>query len=729
MRERLELLAPAGNLEILKSVIHAGADAVYFGGNKFGARAYADNFSKEEVYEAIDFGHLHERKVIMAVNTILKQKELEEELYDYLLPYYERGLDAVIVQDFGLLSFVRKHFPGLGVHTSTQMTVTNEYGARFLANQGASRIVMAREMSLEEIAAIHQAMPELEIEAFVHGALCYCFSGQCLMSSMIGGRSGNRGRCAQPCRLPYAICSDAQGKQTISDSAHQYPLSLKDLCTISNLPKIAKAGVYSFKIEGRMKQAEYAAGVVSIYRKYMDRYLDYGEEAYQISAEDNRKLLDFGNRSGFTKGYYEMHNGSSMVTYEKPNHRKTNETLADSIRNTYVLEELKKEIYGYVTIKQGQPVCLTITDGTDSYTHTGEIPQPALKKSLEAEEVRKRLSKLGNTPFVLQNLEIDLEDGIFLPVSQLNELRRNAILGLELQIRRRYERTDAIAKTVCKAEHTVLEQKNQISIAVETKEQLFAVLGYENYDRLYVDPTMFSVNEVESEWRCLREATKKKKISLYIAMPYVFRRKTVLNWKKIYLQLEADGYLVKTYDELGFLLEQGVDTKCIKLDHSVYIHSNWTKEAMFALGKFGDTIPLEQNKKEIMARNNRNSEIVLYGYLPLMVSAQCVKGNYLGCKKEAGMVYLKDRKNMMFPVKNICEHCYNVIYNARPMSLMKYQKELEGFGIHEYRLSFTIEHQKRVKEILDSFFEGKTVEEMTDSELEFTFGHYKRGVE
>ena len=261
-----ELLAPAGSLDICKAVIHAGADAVYLGGSKYGARAFAQNFSESEVLEALDFAHLYGRRIMLTVNTLLKNREMGRKLYEYLKPFYEHGLDAVIVQDYGVFQFVRKYFPELPVHASTQMSVANVQGARFLQKQGAARIVTARELSLPEIRRIYDETG-VEIESFIHGALCYCYSGQCLMSSLFGGRSGNRGRCAQPCRLSYQV-TDETGK--VYHRKEKYPLSPKDLCAVELLPQLCEAGIYSFKIEGRMKSLEYAAGVTGIYRKYLD---------------------------------------------------------------------------------------------------------------------------------------------------------------------------------------------------------------------------------------------------------------------------------------------------------------------------------------------------------------------------------------------------------------------------------------------------------------------------
>ena len=323
MKDRVEILAPAGSMECLKAAIAAGADAVYTGGALFGARAYAHNLTEEELLEAIDYVHLHGRRLYLTVNTLIKDREMEKQMYDYLLPYYRQGLDAVIVQDIGLFRFSRKHFPDLPIHASTQMTLTGVDGAKFLEKEGAQRIVTSRELSMAEVKKIADET-ELEIESFVHGALCYCYSGQCLFSSFIGGRSGNRGQCAQPCRLLY---------RTPEAKRPQYLLSLKDICTLELIPEMIESGIYSFKIEGRMKKPEYAAAVAFQYRKYADLYLKYYEECpagedpaayamkkYRVCEEDRQMLLDLYNRGGFHTGYYHTQNGREMVSLNRPNH-------------------------------------------------------------------------------------------------------------------------------------------------------------------------------------------------------------------------------------------------------------------------------------------------------------------------------------------------------------------------------------------------------------------------
>ena len=311
---KVEILAPAGSYDILMADFAAGADAVYLGGAMFGARAYANNLSQEELLRALDYAHLHDKKIYLTVNTLMKQQELEDRLLPYLEPFYKAGLSAVIVQDFGAFEAIKEAFPGLHIHASTQMTVTGAAGAKLLKEAGASRVVTARELNLAEIKAIHDNC-DIEIESFIHGALCYCYSGQCLLSSFQGGRSGNRGRCAQPCRLMYTPQTSAmprtKGKGLRGDENRQkdsngsaYLLSPKDMCGLPVLPDIIEAGVYSLKIEGRMKNVNYAAGVTGIYRKYVDRYLEYGREGFKVEDSDINDLMDLYNRGAFTTGYY-----------------------------------------------------------------------------------------------------------------------------------------------------------------------------------------------------------------------------------------------------------------------------------------------------------------------------------------------------------------------------------------------------------------------------------------
>ncbi len=352
---KVEILAPAGSYDILMADFAAGADAVYLGGAMFGARAYANNLSQEELLRALDYAHLHDKKIYLTVNTLMKQQELEDRLLPYLEPFYKAGLSAVIVQDFGAFEAIKEAFPGLHIHASTQMTVTGAAGAKLLKEAGASRVVTARELNLAEIKAIHDNC-DIEIESFIHGALCYCYSGQCLLSSFQGGRSGNRGRCAQPCRLMYTPQTSAmprtKGKGLRGDENRQkdsngsaYLLSPKDMCGLPVLPDIIEAGVYSLKIEGRMKNVNYAAGVTGIYRKYVDRYLEYGREGFKVEDSDINDLMDLYNRGAFTTGYYNNTKGREMISLKRPNHMGTKALKVLKNEGGRVLFEALEQIY------------------------------------------------------------------------------------------------------------------------------------------------------------------------------------------------------------------------------------------------------------------------------------------------------------------------------------------------------------------------------------------------
>ncbi len=748
MTEKLELLAPAGTLQTLKAVIHAGADAVYFGGSRFGARAYAGNLNQEEVLEAIDFAHIHNRKTMLAVNTLLKEKELEKELYEYLLPYYERGLDAVIVQDFGVMRFIRRNFKGLPVHASTQMTVTGAAGAEFLAQAGAERIVLARELSLSEIRDIHRKVP-VELESFVHGALCYCYSGQCLLSSMLGGRSGNRGRCAQPCRLPYTVLEQG-GKQ--NGKGHTYPLSPKDLCAIDLLPELAESGIVSFKIEGRMKQTEYAQGVVSIYRTYLDRYQNYGKEGYAVSDEDRKMLLHFGNRSGFTTGYYKQQNGPDMITFGKSNHKKEQDS-AETVQ-----AERRQMIRGRLCVRRDMPMDLTVKFRDVKLTVTGEMAEAAQNHPVTEEVLRQKLMKTKNTPFEFEHLSIVLDEGLFVPVKSVNELRRKALDRLEELYLRRYERTasecqylkqeadmcirgaeyartpvtDGRKGEECRyqAQTAGVDNKNAESrllftASVEQEEQISPVLSDPFISVIYIDSTMFTRDDTPAKLEALIKEAKQVRKQVFYILPAVFRNDTAEWYASVLQNLRPDGFLVNNYDALGFLLKQGIAPERIRIDYNLYTWSTESRRAFLELGIAGDTIPLELNRAEIRRRENQGSEMMIYGYLPLMTSAQCIKKNRSHCDKTPCTCFLQDRYNICFPVKNNCNECYNVIYNSRPLSLLSLTKELESSGIRRVRLSFTIESKTQTEEILHAARTGG----LDKTALEYTYGHYKRGAE
>lgn len=727
----MELLAPAGSFAACKAVIAAGADAVYLGGSRFGARAYAENFTQEDLLQAIDYVHLHGRKVYLAVNTLLKQWEMDA-FYSYMLPYYEQGVDAAIVQDFGILQKIRTCFPGLAIHASTQMSVTSAYGAAYLKQLGVTRIVPARELSLQEIDSIYR-QTGMELETFVHGALCYCYSGQCLLSSMLGGRSGNRGRCAQPCRLPYTIYANDQKSVLQTECC---ALSMKDLCALPLLPQLAEAGVHSLKIEGRMKSPEYAAGVTAIYRKYLDRYTKEG--CFDVEQEDEGKLADTGSRSGFTEGYYMQQSGTGMLAIASSGYTKNNEAYLQEIHEKYVTKDKKIPLCANIELIACQPAKLTMSAGSFCTAVQYGLAEPAKNSPVSREMVTNQLSKTGNTPFVMESVAISMEKPVFLPKQMLNELRRRAIAQLFEQITGQYRRKAPSGQI---AEKTAKEQKSEaarrtVYVAVEENAQLEAVLPYEFVSRIYLDSTMYPHKQFGEQLKKQVAKVKTAGKQAYLILPAVFREDTAqffkAQWQTI-VQAGIDGYLCKNYDTLGFLEAQQVPKECCVLDHMVYTYSDTTKRAFAKAGWQYDTIPVELNKKELLARSNQNSELIVYGRIPLMVSAQCLQKTIGRCDKARTLCYLKDRYHKMFPARANCSACYQTIYNSQPLSLLGLQKELERLQPVAYRLHFTIEPASKVTCILDGWKQLWRENHPPDWRkvlgTTYTNGHYKRGVE
>lgn len=422
-----ELLAPAGSIESMRAAVNAGADAVYMGGPKYGARAYADNPDLEGLIKTLRFLHLYGRKLYLTVNTLIKEREMGEEVISFLRPLYEEGLDAVIVQDYGVTALIRETFPALPIHASTQMAVSSEFGARLLSDIGISRVVLPRELSLEDIKSVAER-GEIETECFIHGALCYCYSGQCLMSSIIGGRSGNRGRCAQVCRLGFP---------------KEHLLNLKDLNTLTILPDIIDTGVDSLKIEGRMKSPRYTAGVTSVYRKYIDMYATLGRDGYKVSAADKKLLTELYDRGGNTTGYFTRHNGKDMIFKgDKPEMREVSAKTLEAIDKKYIDNNVKIPVQAEITILAGIPLRMTLTDGHKTVTAYGDPVSRAQNRPLSEEDVKRSISKFGDTCFELTDLNINMNPDAFLPVSALNSLRRNASDELEKERINGYKRVN-----------------------------------------------------------------------------------------------------------------------------------------------------------------------------------------------------------------------------------------------------------------------------------------------
>ena len=817
MRNReVEVLAPAGSYDCFRAAISAGADAVYAGGSRFGARAYADNFSEEELIRAIEEAHLFGKKLYLTVNTLLKDNEIKE-LSGYLSPLYEKGLDAVIVQDVGVLEYIKSEFPELDIHASTQMTITGYPGAAFFEKAGAVRVVPARELSLAEIREIREHT-DLEIECFVHGALCYSYSGQCLLSSVIGGRSGNRGQCAQPCRLPWA-----------TDGHRKYYMSLKDMCTLDLIPDLIEAGVDSFKIEGRMKKPEYVAAVTSVYRKYTDLYLEKGTAGFQIDPEDREMLLDLYNRGGFHTGYYKQHNGRNMLSLDRPNHagvpavvvnrrrgrkidgtaltdlkkgdvlelgagKKSNytlgtdlpkgasvslllpkdgkaekgttfprvrsESLIQTIRKNFLSARPQREAEGFLSLVPGSPARLTVKGGGQSVSVNSEVNvQNAENRPLEAEQLKKRLSKTGESDFFFSSLKVQMDGDVFLPVQELNHMRRTALEELRQKIVSSFYRmenpdknidTDSISaedNLEWKSAPFVSERQNSdteftgeqpvLTVLAETLEQLEGIAEYlsvhpsSRIRRIYADcrisSRFFEDEKVISLLSGLRSAGKK----VFPAMPHVFRKNDRIRLAedaKQFIHFPMDGMLLRSCEEVSILLNSRFD-KTIILDHNLYMFNRYAKKFWARHGITEFTAPAELSCKELSELGLASAELIVYGYIPVMISAQCISSAAGSCRKKSGLTFIEDRFRNRFPVKNNCSSCYNVIYNTLPVYLGNQQESLRQIAPEKLRIQFSVESRKQVGEILSLFEEndgGSPV--CTEAPFSFTQGHFKRGI-
>lgn len=829
MDRRIEILAPAGSYEAMRAAMNAGCDAVYMGGSRFGARAYADNPDEDTLIRAIEEAHLRDKRLYLTVNTLVKEEERLDLLYKYLEKYYLAGLDAVIVQDVGVMRFIHRHFPKLAIHASTQTTITMGQGANLLKSMGVTRIVTARELSFKEIKAI-RSTTDMEIETFVHGALCYSYSGQCLMSSMIGGRSGNRGRCAQPCRMPYQFFSD---NKIISSEAEPYLLSPKDINTLALIPNFLEAGVTSFKIEGRMKRPEYAAGVTHIYRKYLDLYLSHGKDRFYdyLKGNDYRSdmlnLMDLYNRGGFSEGYGKTYHGKDMMSMARPNHsgvaigrvvscgkgnasiqldedvysqdvleirsndnklqyeftlkdnrpkgdllktrvglasskknhrlskdqaygldikigdmvyRTRNNSLLDSIAESFINKDARQNIRGFLYAKQGERLQLTLSYKDQSVTAYHNKVEEAIKQPMDEERLRSSIDKLGDTMYQFKELYIESDKNIFIPVAGLNEIRREAVAMLTEAIVASFQRSHedlGISRDI--KDYIVNKDSSQnikISVSVQTKEQYEEAWKYPEISSIYVDYDSFSMEEIID----MAKASCKANKTFYVLLPHICRMKVYDQLDKDIDNLmgykEVDGFIAKNFEEVELLQRLFSDRgeeKRLRLNHNMYIFNKEAKLFWKDKNVHAFTAPVELNEKELMDLGLEELELMVYGYLPLMVTAQCLYTSTNACNKckaaSNKIDYILDRMGKRFYVKASCSSCSNIIYNGQRLSLLGQADQIRDLGPDGIRLDFTFETVDEVKAVLsayrDVFYYGK------NPKLDFdnvTTGHFKRGV-
>lgn len=711
---KVELLAPAGDYDCFLAAVKAGADAVYLGGN-FSARAYAKNFSDEEILSALDYAHFHNRKVYMTLNIVMKDDEIIT-IAEYLKPFYEAGLDGVIVQDIGLIAYIKKYFPLLPVHASTQMTITDSEGAIFLNKMGINRVVLARELSLSEIRSIHNKC-DAELECFIHGALCYSYSGKCLMSSFIGGRSGNRGRCAGTCRLPFD---------------GEYPISCKDLCTINIIPKLIAAGITSFKIEGRMKSAEYVAGVVGIYRKYIDMY--YSNTDYIVDRNDLNTLLKLYTRSGNCEGYYFSRNGRNMITLDMPGYAKADEELSRNTYELYTSSDISRPVNMSFIMHRNMPVSLSASCGDYKVTVTGDNAQEALSRPLTKEDINKQLGRLGGTEFAAGQIDIDVEEGLFMPVGKLNEIRRSALNSLKEEILSPYKR---VCSEISNDSHNISKsdepERSDISIHVYAKtiNQATSALKTGRCGMISID--FWELKSKYNDFMNLISNDEGADIPfIYVIMPYVVRNgfterysefiDTILNDNRI------KGVIVDNYELLYYIKSLNYSGNIIT-DLHMYALNHEASDTLRSYGIKMNTTPIELNKAELLRRNIPGEDMIVYGYIPLMVSAQCVHNTRVGCDKSYSSHILKDRYGKEFTAVSECGDCNSILYNCVPVSLHKDIDIIRRLGPCSIRLMFTMEDETTVNDVVCGFSELILHDTAYNPVYEYTRGHLLRGVE
>ncbi|WP_409068951.1 DUF3656 domain-containing protein [Clostridium sp. FAM 1755] len=785
----IELLAPAGSIESLYAAVQAGADAVYMGGSKFSARAYANNFNDGELKNAIDYCHLYGVKVYITVNTLIKEEEMKEAI-KYIGFLYDIGVDALIIQDTGIAKLVRKYYKDFEIHASTQMTIHNGEGAIFLKKLGFKRIVLSRELSLKEIEYISKDLG-IETEIFIHGALCICYSGQCLMSSILGGRSGNRGRCAQPCRLPYTLTNENNG-----DERKGYLLSPKDICNIENMEDLIKAGATSFKIEGRMKRPEYVAGVVRSYRKAIDSIVN--KEDFK-QKENKKQLMQLFNREGFSKAYIYGNKGKDMMAYSFPKNTglhlgkvnkgksiklEENLKVKDGIRNgnkgftvSSIIKEnkevekaykgdlvkikpsnykFKDELYktsdvellqslskvyedkfnnkiyleANLSFKVGEKIKLSCEHNGEFYSVEGKEVEKALKKPLTMEKLEENLMKSGETPFKINKINFDFYEDGFLPVSEINNCRRMFIKSIEEKIIQNNSQCGKIKENNV---DNIYDNINRIKednspeymFSVYTYEQLKAVVDC-GFRNIIVD--LFIRNALNLNK--IKELYKD--LNIYLKVPNIIKSE----FSYVENIIEDNLYRIKgiVTANLGIINKFNNKTEIIG-DYKLNIFNSFAGDFYKEFIK-RSCLSIELNKKEIKSivkHMNLGKQMLIYGKIENMVSEYCPIGSMFG-GKNGSCTCSKECEKGIYTLKDRMNakfpvktdiFCRSHIYNNSDINLIGNIEEIEMLGINSFRLDFLEESYEEIQYILKSLKE----KEWDGDFKNYTRGHYKRGVE
>ena len=794
MLNRTEILAPAGNYDAVRAAVNAHADAIYLGGSMFSARAFAGNFDEKELLDTIDYCHTFDVKVYMAINTLLKNDEIKR-LPEYVKPYYREGVDGIIVQDMGVAGVLSACFPDLPLHGSTQLSVSSEYGAAFLKKIGMTRFVPSRELSLDEIRAIKEKV-NIEIETFVHGAMCYSYSGRCLMSSYAGGRSGNRGRCAQPCRKKYRLGDESA-----------YMLSLKDMCMLQDIGKLMDAGIDSFKIEGRMKKPEYVAATTYAYKEIRDAYLSGCKDLKKMASGYEDMLRDVYNRGGFYSGYYFTAHGRQMLADIRPNHtgvkigkvssiekpfvkvKLCNDvnaadvleirgkkgvveltcgeaaaahstiflkgknfqsfSIGDQIyrtRNSKLLNDIQKEIIdsdrkiavkAFLTARIGERIKLSVSTYDTASTKTvnvcvyGPECMAASNKPVTQKQLIDKIKKTGGTSFEISEIEADVEDGLFVQISAINGLRRQALEELGRSLADRYKR-DVKSVICCEDNYAESGFENQsdmsgFSISVCQEDHVNIVKNYKWVSRVILDYNI----------RQYRQTMLNKNTSVFIALPEIFRQKNLVEYADMLSDIsDFDGVMIRNIDELGYLIEIGYKGDVVA-DAGLYVYNDHA--AAFYKNQIHNISFVSSAELTYNEIKNLSTDTLLkiYGYQKVMVSANCISGNYCGgcAHKTPQMMNLTDDMGNVFYVRNYCGECYNIMYNGVPTSILD-RLDLIHDSFADAYIEFTVEDGEKTNKIMDYIEKNiiglDGIEQDNDVHApikEYTRGHYLKGIE
>ncbi len=804
-----ELLSPVGDFECLKSAVQNGANSVYLGASSFNARARATNFGNEELLEAIKYAKLRNVSVHLTLNTLIKNDEFENAV-NLAIDAYNLGVDAIIVQDLGLATYLLENYPEIPLHASTQMTVHNLDGVKQLENFGFSRVVLSRELSLNEIKHIRENT-STELEVFIHGALCISYSGQCLLSSTIGGRSGNRGLCAQPCRLPYELIEN----EKILDKG--YLMSPRDNCALEFLPELIKLGIDSFKIEGRMKTPYYVGVVTKIYRKYIDLVLQnihldnitlknmiqnkLNEKNFDTGLTDKEELTQVFNRGGFSTGHFKPSPNKDLVFKEKPNNMgfyigtishinenkghlkiKLENTLSIgdkiSINNeSYTISELmidnknfetlekgatakigrmkgkisvgskvyrietaklnklisptfkedknfrKVKLNGEIILKKNTPISFKVWSNEGFYSGleysitSTIVPELALNKPISKEKIIEQLSKTGSTEFEFKNLNVILDDGLFIPkISLLNDLRRNALEGLEKLVIKEHTHNikNAQIDTTSLLKDSSLNCNKSISLLLNIIDKNIDYSSLKNIDKLYI-PLKFFINE-NSQISNLCNI-----FPVFVYMPHILKDSINIDFEKLVNNFNVKGFVISHISQIEKVSKFNLE---LIGNFNLNIYNRFSINKLHTLNLSTITISPELDKFDtntLQKLSSTKSEIIVYGKLPVMTNNYCYLGKTNKCYKECdkkcltnNKYYLKDRMSFNFRIIPDNLQTITTIYNSKILSVKPSE-----FNSSSIRIDILDEDFNQIQNIIntiksDNRFEGK----------EYTNGNY-----